>query len=336
MNDDAGAGRVPGIAMARPGPTTPASPREFADAPPRLRRSALAAAIETAAARVPGLLVLWHAAVNYVHHQSANQAGHVAFSTVVALFPFVLFLSAAASFVGEPGAAAGLVRAVADFAPPAVAEALLPPIQEVLGARNPALLTLGLLGTLWAASSGALAIRLALNRAYGVKAGLSFWAARLKVLTFTVIGTVTAVLAFGSVVVLPYLWALLDRTVGMTDGTDWIWTMARYAVASLALLALYATLYAWLPDVRQKVLTVLPGAVAGVAMWLLAASLLSWTLRSAANLTVIYGSFAGAVAVLIFLYMSAVTLILGAEINGVLHRQERAAEDADGSPPDGL
>src|SRR3546814_14624865 len=59
---------------------------------------------------VPGLRVFVHAAQNYIHHQSANQAGSVAFSSVLASFPLLLFLSAAAGFVGQPGAAAELVR----------------------------------------------------------------------------------------------------------------------------------------------------------------------------------------------------------------------------------
>ena len=120
-------------------------------------------------ARVPGLAVLGEAALNYVRHESANQAGHVAFSAVLAMFPFLLFLSAAATFLGEPGTAADLAHTITGYAPPVVAEALWPVVDEVLGTRNRTLLTVGIVGTLWAASSGAQAIRIALNRAYGVR-----------------------------------------------------------------------------------------------------------------------------------------------------------------------
>ena len=65
--------------------------------------------------RVPGLAVLVQAAVNYIRHQSANQAGSVAFSSVLAMFPLLLFVSAAAGFVGEPGAAAELAKRVVEY-----------------------------------------------------------------------------------------------------------------------------------------------------------------------------------------------------------------------------
>ena len=272
-------------------------------------------------ARVPVMNVLWPAFLNYVFHQSANNAGHVAFSGVLALFPFLLFLSSAATFLGEPGTAMELARTVADYAPPAVSDALLPAIEETLGASSRLTLAFAFLGTLWAASSGAQALRMALNRAYGVEQGLSFWKARLKVLFFTLVGSIAIVLAFSTVVVMPYVWMLLDRTMGISPHTIWMGELARYGIASIVLLALYATLYVWLPDIRQSVRTVLPGAVLGVMLWLGAAALLSWTLKSAANLSLVYGSFAGVIATLIFFYVSAVTIIFGAEVNGVLREQ---------------
>lgn len=277
-------------------------------------------------ARVPGLAVLGRAILNYVFHQSANQAGHVAFSAVLAMFPLLLFVAEAASFLGDPGAASALVGMIAEFAPPGVAEAVRPVVDEVLGSRNRALLTIGLFGTIWAASSGAQAIRMALNRAYGVEQGLPFWKARIKVIVFTVIGTVTAIVAFSSIVVLPYVWLVLERTVGVGPISDGLWIGARYGLAFAVLVVLYATMYGWLPDVRLGLRSVLPGAVVGAALWLGVAALLSLVLRNLGKLTLVYGSFAGMVATLVFLYLSAVTLIFGAELNAVLRqrRHERA------------
>jgi membrane protein len=276
--------------------------------------------------RVPGLAVLVQAAANYIRHQSANQAGSVAFSSVLAMFPLLLFLSAAAGFVGEPGTAAELAHRVVEYAPPVVVDALKPVIDEVLNTRSRTLLTIGMLATLWAASSGAQAVRTALNRAYGVEQGLSFWQARIKVIVFTVIGTTAAVLVFSSVVILPYAWELLEQTVGVGAEAVWLRTGVRYGLAFVVLVLTYAILYGWLPDMRQRVRTVLPGAFCGALMWLGAAAILSYTLRSAGKLAVVYGSFTGLVATLVFLYISAVTLIFGAEINGVL-RDRKAQPD---------
>ena len=276
--------------------------------------------------RVPGLRVIVAAAANYIRHQSANQAGSVAFSSVLAMFPLLIFVSAAAAFVGQPGTAVELASRIMEFAPPVVADALKPAIDQVLGQRSRALLTIGVVATIWTASSGTQAIRTALNRAYGVEQGLSFWKARIKVTLFTVIGTVGTIFVFSSVVMLPYIWALLEKAAGVGAEALWLRTGVRYGLAFFVLVLLYTALYGWLPDIHQRLRTVLPGALAGALMWLGVAAILSYTLSSAGNLTLVYGGFAGLVATLVFLYLSAVSLIFGAEINAVLRNGAEAAD----------
>jgi membrane protein len=96
----------------------------------------------------------------------------------------------------------------------------------------------------------------------------------------------------------------------------------------LVLIVLYALLYGWLPDIRQRLYTVMPGALVGAALWVGAAATLSYTLRTAGKLALLYGGFAGVVATLVFLYISATTLIYGAEINGVLRETTAPPEQA--------
>lgn len=269
---------------------------------------------------IPGLHVLVLAVRNYIQHQSANQAGSVAFSWVLAMFPLLLLVSAAAGFFGQPGDAAALAERVMSYSPQLVRDAMQPAIRQVLAQRNQALLAIGLLATLWTASSGMQSIRTALNRAYGVSRGQSFWRARLKVTLFTIFAGSGVLVAFSSVVVMPYVWELAHANAMSAQDARWLHDGARYGLAFLVLAVLYALLYGWLPDVRQKLSTVLPGAIAGAALWVVAAWTLSSTFRSAGKLALLYGSFAGVVATLVFMYISAATLIFGAEINGVLRK----------------
>jgi membrane protein len=268
--------------------------------------------------QVPGLGVLIQAVRNYVLHQSANQAGSLAFSAVLAMFPLLILLSATAGYVGEAGDAAALAARVMSYAPQLVRDAMQPVIQQVLAQRNQALLAVGMVTTLWTASSGMQAVRSALNRSYGIQRGLPFWRARIKSTLFTVVVGAGVVVAFSSVIVLPYVWQLLRANAGLGEEILWLRNSVRYGTAFLALTGLYALLYGWLPDIRQRLYTVLPGAIVGAALWVAAAGTLSYTLRSAGKLALVYGSFAGVVATLVFLYVSATTLIYGAEVNAVL------------------
>ncbi|MGJ7506001.1 YihY/virulence factor BrkB family protein [Variovorax sp. GT1P44] len=279
-----------------------------------------------AAMATPGLRVVVLAIRNYILHQSANQAGSLAFSSVLAMFPLLILLSAAAGFLGQPGDAAALAARVLGYAPQVVRDAMQPVVDQVLAQRNQALLTIGVIATLWTASSGLQAVRTALNRSYGIQRGLPFWKARLKVTLFTVVVGAGILAAFSSVIIMPLVWQLLEANVGVGQEALWLNNGVRYGLAFVALTVLYALLYAWLPDIRQGLRTVLPGALVGAALWVAAAATLSYTLRNAGKLALVYGSFAGVVATLVFLYISATTLIFGAELNAVLH--ERAEPPA--------
>jgi membrane protein len=280
---------------------------------------------QDAAMSTPGLRVVLPAIRNYIVHQSANQAGSLAFSAVLAMFPLLILVSAAAGFVGQPGDAAALAERVMTYAPQAVRDAMQPVISQILAQRNQALLTIGVVATLWTASSGMQAVRTALNRSYGVARGLSFWKARIKVTLLTAIMGAGILAAFSSVIVMPYVWQLLASNVGPGKEAIWLHNGVRYGSAFLAVAMLYALLYGWLPDVHQRLSTVVPGAIVGAALWVAAAATLSYTLRTVGRLALLYGSFAGVVATLLFLYISATTLIFGAEINAVLRKKGGAS-----------
>jgi membrane protein len=287
--------------------------------------------LRLAAVSTPGLGVMLLAMRNYILHQSANQAGSLAFSWLLAMFPLLILVSASAGYFGRPGEAAALVERVLGYAPQVVRDTMRPAVEQVLAQRNQALLTIGVLATLWTASSGMQAIRSALNRAYGIERGLSFWKARIKVTLFTIVVGAGVMVAFSSVVVMPYVWQLLQANADTGQDVLRLMDVARYGSAYVVLMFLYALVYGWLPDVHQRLYTVLPGALVGAALWTAAAATLSYTLRSAGKLVLLYGSFAGVVATLVFLYISATTLIFGAEINGVL-RQKVAPQRGDDSP----
>jgi membrane protein len=276
-----------------------------------------------AIADLPVVGVLALAVHNYILHQSANQAGSLAFSAVLAMFPLLLLLSAAAGFVGQPGDAAALAERVLGYAPQLVREVMQPVVQQVLAQRNEALLTVGLAITLWTSSSGMQAVRSALNRSYGIDRGLPFWKARIKSTLFTVVVGSGLLLVFSSVIVMPRIWQFVVTNVA-ADGEEviWLYDGVRYGAAYITLVVLYALLYGWLPDISQRVSTVLPGALVGAGLWVAAAAALSYTLRTAGKLALIYGSFAGVVGTLVFLYVSATTLIYGAEINAVLRERK--------------
>ena len=135
-------------------------------------------------------------------------------------------------------------------------------------------------------------------------------------------------IAFGSVVVMPYVWELVNRNAPDRQTLLWLHDGRApwFGVPFLSLL--YGVLYAWLPDLGRRPRSIVPGALIGALLWVAAAIALSFTLRSAGKLVLIYGGLAGIVATMAFLYISAATLIFGAEVNGALSADSRRAAPA--------
>ena len=164
---------------------------------------------------------------------------------------------------------------VISYAPPLVHDVLQPAIDQVLRQRSQALVALGVFVTVWTASSGMQAVRTALNRAYGIERGLPFWKARIKVTLLTVIVGVGMLIVFGSVVVMPYLWELVNRNAPDRETLMWLHDGVRYGAAFVFLSVLYSVLYVWLPDLGRRPRSIVPGAAIGALLWVAAAVLLS-------------------------------------------------------------
>jgi membrane protein len=267
---------------------------------------------------VPALGVLIQAVRNYVLHQSANQAGDSG-----------LLGSARNVSIAHPSVSDRRVcgevrrRGRAGFPRHELCAAVGPRCNEAGHPTSPGPAQSGparrghtgyALERILGYAGGAVCT----NRSYDIQRGLPFWRARIKSTLITVVVGAGVVAAFSSVIILPCIWQMLRANVGVGEEVLWLRNSVRYGTAFLALTVLYALLYGWLPDIRQRLYTVLPGAIVGAALWVGAAATLSCTLRSAGKLVLVYGSFTGVVATLVFLYVSATTLIYGAEVNAVL------------------
>jgi membrane protein len=262
------------------------------------------------------------AAASFFEHEGDVLAGHLAFMTMLALFPFLIFLLALAGFLGHTDAAARFVSLTLDNIPPKVAEALRMPIYEVVSQRRGGLLTFGIVAALWSAGSGLEAIRTAVNRAYGLGQTRSIWRRRLESFLLVISAAVCAILAMLLLVLGPKIWRLAQQLLFLPDAWWALWLPAQYATGLLVMLAGVCAIYYLLPNVRLRLRWILPGSIVVVFMWLLAVSGFSLYLAHFDNYAVTYGSLGGVVATLLFFYISAAILIFGAEINGTILRSE--------------
>ncbi len=266
--------------------------------------------------------VLYEAGRATMRDGGLELGGHLAFIGLLSLFPFLIFLTALAGFLSDEQSAERFVSLMLDFLPRDVAGTLTPVAREILSTERAGLLTLGVIGSLWPASSGIETLRSVLNTVYRVERWRPIWWRRLQALAL--VGALALALLAASVALVlgPALWRLMTGMLGLDLGSGMVWLVTRYAVGVTFLLAVVLALHRWLPNVRQSWAFILPGALVTLALWVAVSSALSFYFGHFANYSATYGTLGGIVMTLLFFYAAALAFIYGAEVNAVRRRGE--------------
>jgi membrane protein len=256
-------------------------------------------------------------------------AGAVAFSFVLSLFPFCIFLGALAGVFGGEARAKEAVQLLLEIVPAPVAQALAPEVMEVMGRTRFDLLTYGAFISLFFATSAIESLRAALNIAYRQKETRSYPVCYLQSMAFVVLSAMGVLALTWGVVVGPEVMARFKP--------QWLLWLADHGLLSLilrlvivsAVIGLQLVAYhLWLAAGKRRLVDVWPGVVLSVLLWLLAARLFSSWLQFS-NYSRFYAGLASLMASLVFFQISAIIILLGAELNrGLLEIRNGAAADA--------
>jgi membrane protein len=248
-------------------------------------------------------------------------AGMVTFAGVLSLFPFLLFLVALGSVLIDPAQAQALVDQLATIAPADVTRILGERLQALGRQESRGLVTVSALAAIWSASGGMTALTRALNTIHDVKEARPGWMVRVRAIGMTLFAAALALTAALLVAVAP----VAGQAIGGMAGQALTWL--RLPVAGLLMMFLWACLYTFLPDVKQRFRFFTPGSVAGVALWVIASWGFSRYVSSFGRYEVAYGALGGVIVLLLWMWISALALLLGAEINAIVDRRRRAPEE---------
>ena len=266
---------------------------------------------------LPGRDVPWKEFLKRLYREwnedaASDVAGAVTFFAVVALFPFLAFLIGVASLVITASDVDAVIAQLRAVAPPAVADLASERLHALASSEKTGLLTVGGLGALWATTGGITAVMRALNTAYGVKEGRPFWKVRFIAAVMALVLAVLAIIAAVIIVATP---AFAGRFAAPIESAI---LFARIPVAALLMLLAWALAYYFLPDVEQEFKFITPGSIVGVTVWLAASWGFSYYVQHFGNYDATYGSIGAAIILLLWMWISAQVLLLGAEINALL------------------
>jgi membrane protein len=247
-------------------------------------------------------------------------ASHIAMSTLMALFPFLIVVTALAGFFfGSKQLADEAAHLLLEAWPQQVAGPIALDITGVLTRTRGDVLTFGVLFALYFASSGVDSLRIGLNRAYDIYDTRPWWLLRLESIVYVLVGAV-AILAFSFLVVLaPLIWDKLVYYVPALAPFYRTVTLARYAIAASVLIIALVILHRWLPAGRRSYLEIAPGILATLLLWMIGGAVFGRYLATYAfNYVSMYAGLASAMIALVFLYLCAAIFIYGGELNSVI------------------
>jgi len=247
-------------------------------------------------------------------------ASHIALSTLMALFPFLIVLTSLAGFFGSKELADGAAEMLLQVWPQQVADALSGEIHDVLTTTRGDILTVGAVLAVYFASNGVEALRVALNRAYSVVEPRAWYWLRLESIGYTLVAAISSLAMAFLIVLGPLMLEAARRHIPFfVESNERLLFYARYGVTILALVVALFILHVWLPAGRRRFLQILPGI-----LFTMVASLISgivfgqYLARFASNYVTMYAGLASVIIALVFLYFIAAIFVYGGELNAAI------------------
>jgi len=264
--------------------------------------------------------VLYDAFGHFNDDDGWAMASHLAISALMALFPFLIFATTLASFLGAQAFADTAVHLIFDTWPAQIADPIAQEVVSVLTVQRSDLLTFGFVAAAYFASNGIEAVRTSLNRAYRVTETRSLLFRRLQSILFVLVATIGIVVISFLLVFAPLIANFAEtRVVWIRPymGTITLW---RFIIASLVIVLCLFAVHIWLPSGKRRLRRIVPGIAFTLVGWLIGSTLFAAYLGRFSSYVTTYAGLASIMVAIVFLYMISAVFILGGEFNAAISR----------------
>lgn len=268
--------------------------------------------------------VLYDALGHFNDDDGWAMASHLAISALMALFPFLIFATTLASFLGAEAFADTAVHLVFDTWPEQIAKPIASEVLNVLTVQRTDLLTYGVLLAAFFASNGIEALRTSLNRAYRVTEDRGIIYRRIQSLVFVLIGSAVFFAISVLLVFAPLIARLAEAQfewIGPYMGTITFW---RYTIAATVIIGALLAVHMWLPTGRRSFLSTLPGIGFTLAAWFVGSMIFGAYIDNFSSYASTYAGLASIMIAVVFLYIVSAIFILGGELNAAISRYQEA------------
>ena len=255
-----------------------------------------------------------------------GMAAQLAYYFILALFPALLVVVAIASYF-PPATMQTVIASLDRVMPPEAFALISDQLQAISDGDDAGLLTLGVLGALWSSSAALTAIIDTFNRAYDIEESRPWWKVRLLAIGLTLGIAVFILTAFALVVAGPELARWLVGRFGLASAVATVWTIVQWPLVFLLVAFGVAMTYYFAPDADQDWVFLTPGSVVATVLWVLASLGFRFYTQHFGDYNATYGALGAAVLLLLWLYVSGLSILVGAELNAEIEHASPEGKD---------
>jgi membrane protein len=260
-------------------------------------------------------------------------AAALTYYAVLSLFPAIIALISILGLVVDPATITRVITdVVSSLGPQSATDTFKGPIEQISSNRSGALLGLifGIAVALWTASGYVGAFMRASNVIYGREEGRPFYVLRPLQLVVTLVLVLMAALVVLSLIVTGPVASAIGGAVGLGDAAVTAWNIAKWPVMLVVVMVMLAVLYWPSPNAKSAgVRWVSPGSILAVAVWIVASAAFAFYVANFGSYNKTYGALGGVICFLVWMWITNVAVVLGAELNA---ETERAREIEAGVP----
>ena len=255
-------------------------------------------------------------------------AAQLAYYFFLALFPALLFLVAIISFVPVRGLLDSITTTLGRVAPYEALQLIQNQILNIAHQKNGGLLTLGMVGTIWSTSSGVSAIIDTLNQAYDIQEARPWWKVKLIALGLTIALALFIILSTMLVLVGPTLGEKVAEWAHLGVAFTWTWKILQWPVVFALVTLAIAMVFYYAPDAEQEWIWITPGSIFATVLWLLVSLGFKFYVTNFSSYNAAYGAIGGAIVMMLWFYVSALAVLIGAELNAEIEHASPYGKDA--------
>jgi membrane protein len=247
-------------------------------------------------------------------------AAQLSYYFFLSLFPTLLFLIALASLFPLQNLVDDITRLLGPVMPREALTIIREQMVKIADSDDTALLSIGLLAALWSSSAAMGAVVNAMNRAYDIEDARPWWKVRLLSIALTVGLAFFILLSLTLVLAGPEFADFAARWLGMPWVFAAIWKVVQWPVVFFLVATGIGLIYYFAPDAEQDWVWITPGSLVATLLWLLASLGFRYYVVNFGQYTETYGAIGGIIVILLWFYLSALAIVIGAELNAEIER----------------